>query len=61
VSGVSVGERFERPSALERVFNRLVGALVGLGLALAHNYLLEARAHRSGRRYAVPVNVLTLG
>ena len=52
---------FEPPSGVERVFNRLFGALVGLGIGLPHNYLLEVRGRTSGRRYAVPVNVLTLG
>ena len=51
---------FDRPSALERAFNRIFGVLVGLGLGLPHNYLLEVRGRRSGRRYSVPVNVLAL-
>jgi deazaflavin-dependent oxidoreductase (nitroreductase family) len=36
------------------------GALVGLGLGLRHNYLLEVRGRTSGRTFATPVNVLTL-
>ncbi|MBI4638073.1 MAG: nitroreductase family deazaflavin-dependent oxidoreductase [Candidatus Rokubacteria bacterium] len=52
------GEDFVRPTAPERVFNRLFGFLVGLGLGLSHNYLLQVRGRKSGRRYSTPVNVL---
>jgi deazaflavin-dependent oxidoreductase (nitroreductase family) len=51
-------ERFDRPTALERAFNKLFGLLVGLGLALPHNYLLEVRGRKSGRLYSTPVDVL---
>jgi deazaflavin-dependent oxidoreductase (nitroreductase family) len=51
-------ERFERPNALERVFNKVFGCLIGLGLGLRHNYLLEVRGRKSGRLYATPVDVL---
>ncbi|MGH7335616.1 MAG: hypothetical protein ACREKS_23280 [Candidatus Rokuibacteriota bacterium] len=36
---------FLEPSRLERMFNRAFGALVGLGLGLRHNYLIEVRGH----------------
>jgi deazaflavin-dependent oxidoreductase (nitroreductase family) len=36
------------------------GALVGLGLGLPHNYLLQVRGRTSGRTFATPVNVLPL-
>jgi hypothetical protein len=55
-----VGE-FLAPGALERILNRAFGTLVGLGLGLHHNYLLEARGRKSGRLHATPVNVLDLG
>lgn len=51
---------FLEPSSLERVFNRAFGALVGLGLGLQHNYLLQVPGRRTGRVYATPVNVLEL-
>ncbi len=51
-------ERFERPNALEQLFSKLFGLLVGLGFGLSHNYLLEVRGRRSGRWYSTPVNVL---
>ena len=53
-------EAFERPGAVERLFNKAFGILVGLGLGLPHNFLLEVRGRRTGRRYSVPVNVLEL-
>ena len=38
---------FAAPSPVERLFNRVFGLLVGLGLGLPHNYLLEVRGRRS--------------
>lgn len=51
---------FRRPSLIERVFNRLFGLLVGLGLGLPHNYLLEVRGRKTGRIYSTPINLLEL-
>jgi deazaflavin-dependent oxidoreductase (nitroreductase family) len=53
-------EPFEAPSATERWLNRLFGLAVGVGLGLPHNVLLEVRGRRTGRTYAVPVNLLVL-
>jgi deazaflavin-dependent oxidoreductase (nitroreductase family) len=52
---------FKAPSSVERLFNRLFGVLVGLGLGLPHNYLLQVRGRKSGRLYSTPVNVLVRG
>lgn len=52
---------FTPPNRVDRFFNRAFGALVGLGLGLEHNYLLQVRGRRTGKPYATPVNVLTLG
>jgi deazaflavin-dependent oxidoreductase (nitroreductase family) len=52
--------KFEAPSASERIFNRAFGLLVGLGLGLRHNYLLQVRGRTTGRVYSTPVNVLEL-
>ncbi len=51
----------QAPSATERIFNRAFGLLVGLGLGLSHNYLLQVRGRTTGRVYSTPVNVLELG
>ena len=53
-------EHYERPSVMERGFNRAFGVLVGLGLGMRHNYLLEVRGRRTGRVHAMPVSVLDL-
>lgn len=50
---------FLKPSPGERVFNKLFGLLVGLGLGLPHNYLLQVRGRKTGRVYSTPVNALS--
>ena len=52
--------KFEAPSAGERIFSRAFGLLVGLGLGLRHNYLLQVRGRTTGRVHSTPVNVLEL-
>jgi deazaflavin-dependent oxidoreductase (nitroreductase family) len=52
---------FQKPTAAEKVFNRIFGFLVGLGLGMRHNYLLQVRGRKSGRIYSTPVNVLDRG
>ena len=52
---------FLRPSPVERLFNSLFGLLVGLGLGLRHNYLLQVTGRRTGRLYSTPVNILDCG
>jgi hypothetical protein len=51
---------FREPSALERVFNRAFGALVGMGLAPRDYYLLQVRGRKSGRVYGTPVSLVAL-
>jgi deazaflavin-dependent oxidoreductase (nitroreductase family) len=51
-------QNFIRPNAFERLINRFYGALVGFGLGLQHNYLLQVRGRKSGKIYSTPVNVL---
>ena len=46
------------PSGRERIFNKVFGVLVGLGLGARHNYLLQVRGRTTGRVYSTPVNVL---
>ncbi len=50
--------QFLEPSSIERLFNRLFGWLVGLGLGMRHNYILQVRGRKSGKTYSTPVNVL---
>jgi len=51
---------FREPSLAERVFNRIFGFLVGLGLGFSYNYLLEVRGRKSGKLYSTPINLLEL-
>lgn len=49
---------FRAPTPGERLFNRVFGFLVGLGLGLPHNHLLQVRGRKSGRTFSTPVDVL---
>jgi deazaflavin-dependent oxidoreductase (nitroreductase family) len=49
---------FRQPSAVERVFNRVFGFAVGLGLGFSHNYLLQVRGRKSGKIYSTPIDLL---
>jgi deazaflavin-dependent oxidoreductase (nitroreductase family) len=51
---------FRKPSALEAVFNRIFGLLVGLGLGFSYNYLLQVHGRKSGKLYSTPINLLEL-
>jgi hypothetical protein len=50
--------RFNQPTTVDRTINKLFGLLVGVGLGLPHNYLLQVRGRTSGRIYSTPVDVL---
>src|SRR6185503_19207445 len=52
--------RFTQPNPVERLFNRFFGFLVGIGLGLRHNYLLQVRGRKTGRIYSTPVNILEM-
>jgi deazaflavin-dependent oxidoreductase (nitroreductase family) len=52
---------FRAPSAVERIFNRVFGWLVGIGLGFSYNHLLQVRGRKSGRLYSTPINLLELG
>ena len=49
---------FQRPTTPERLLNRAIGTLVRLGLGPRHMRLLEVRGRKSGKRYALPVDLL---
>jgi deazaflavin-dependent oxidoreductase (nitroreductase family) len=52
--------RFLKPTLVDRWINRLFGLLVGCGIGLSHNYLLQVRGRKSGRIYSTPVNIVDL-
>jgi deazaflavin-dependent oxidoreductase (nitroreductase family) len=49
---------FREPNFVDRAINRFFGLLVGLGIGLSHNYLLQVRGRKTGRQYSTPVNLL---
>lgn len=51
---------YRAATAGERFFNRMFGVLVGLGLGLPHNYLVQVRGRKSGRLYSTPIDLLEL-
>jgi deazaflavin-dependent oxidoreductase (nitroreductase family) len=57
----SAGPVFLTPTPVERIFNRVFGFLVGLGIGFKHNYLLEVRGRKSGKIYRTPIDLLEFG
>jgi deazaflavin-dependent oxidoreductase (nitroreductase family) len=52
-------ESFQRPTAVERWFNAIVGALVRMGIGLPSMRVLEVQGRKSGRLYTLPVDLLS--
>jgi hypothetical protein len=51
---------FRDPTAIEKLFNRTLGFLVGFGLGPSHIHLLEVRGRKSGKLFSTPVDLLEL-
>lgn len=51
---------FRQPTAVERLFNRVFGLLVGMGIGFRHNYLLQVRGRKSGKLYSTPIDLLEM-
>jgi deazaflavin-dependent oxidoreductase (nitroreductase family) len=49
---------FRSPSAGGRLFNKIYGFLVGLGIGFPYNYLLQVRGRKTGRIYSTPIDLL---
>jgi deazaflavin-dependent oxidoreductase (nitroreductase family) len=49
---------FVEPTSVEKVFNRVFGFLVGIGVAFPHKYLLQVRGRKSGKIFSTPINLL---
>jgi hypothetical protein len=49
-----------RPGAADRIFGRILAALVRIGLVRGHFYVLEVRGRRSGETISLPVDPLNL-
>ena len=52
---------FQAPSAIEALFNRSFGFLIGLGIGPKFIYLLQVRGRKSGKIYSSPVNLMEVG
>jgi deazaflavin-dependent oxidoreductase (nitroreductase family) len=48
----------QKLTSAERLFNKIFGGLVGLGICPRDYYLLEVVGRKSGRTYSTPVNLL---
>jgi len=57
---MSSDSAFRQPTAMERMFNRFFGFLVGLGFGLKYNYLLQVRGRKSGKLYSTPIDLLEI-
>ena len=53
-------QQFSAPSPTERMFNRVYGFFVGLGLGFSYNYLLQVRGRKSGKLYSTPIDLLEI-
>jgi deazaflavin-dependent oxidoreductase (nitroreductase family) len=53
-------QQFRAPSSTERIFNRVYGFLVGLGLGFSYNYLLQVRGRKSGKLYSTPIDLVEI-
>jgi deazaflavin-dependent oxidoreductase (nitroreductase family) len=51
---------FRQPTPVEKIFNRVFGFLVGIGVPFPHKYLLQVRGRKSGKLYSTPINLLEL-
>ncbi len=51
---------FRAPTSVERIFNKALGFLIGLGFSFKYKYLLQVRGRKSARIYSTPVNMLEL-
>jgi hypothetical protein len=49
---------FRKPNFLDQTINKAFGVLVGLGIGLRHNYLVEVPGRKTGRLYSTPIDLL---
>jgi deazaflavin-dependent oxidoreductase (nitroreductase family) len=54
----AMAKKFQKESALDRIFNRLMGAAVKFGLSPSYMRLLEVRGRKTGKAYSTPVDLL---
>jgi len=49
---------FREASAVEKIFNRSFGFLIGIGIGFPNKYLLQVRGRKSGKLFSTPINLL---
>jgi deazaflavin-dependent oxidoreductase (nitroreductase family) len=49
---------FREPTTVEKIFNRVFGFLVRIGLGFSYNRLLQVRGRKSGKLYSTPIDLL---
>ena len=52
---------FAKPSAVEALFNRAMGALAGWGIGPSFMYQLQVRGRKSGKIFSTAVNLMEFG
>lgn len=50
--------QFREPTGIEKLLNRVMGALAGWGLGPKYIYVLQVRGRKSGRVFSTPVYVM---
>ena len=53
-------QSYLKPNIVERIFGRVLVALVRIGLVRGHFYVLEVRGRKSGRTISLPVDPIDL-
>jgi hypothetical protein len=52
---------FRKPSTIEKIFGRILMALVRIGLVRGHFYVLEVRGRKTGGTISLPVDPIDVG
>ena len=51
---------FRKPTAVEALFNKTMGFLIGLGIGPGYMRVLQVRGRKTGRLYSTPINLLEI-
>ena len=51
---------FRKPATAERMFGRMLAALVRIGIVRGHFFVLEVRGRKSGRILSLPVDPIAV-
>jgi deazaflavin-dependent oxidoreductase (nitroreductase family) len=56
----ATSREFQRPTVIERIFNRVFGWIVNTGIGFRDSYVLEVVGRKSGKVYATPVYMMLI-